>query len=182
MEDDELYRRFLNGDAESFDRLMIKYGNNLVCYLKGYLRSMEDAEDLMMEAFASIMARKPRISAGNFKSYLFRVGHNMICHHYRKEKRLEVFSLEDIDDEFADGERFEDKLLNDEKKKALHSCIGRLAPELRDIVWLIYFEKMRYDEVAQIMSISKKKVDNLLTKAKGILREELKKEGIEGAY
>ena len=181
MEDDELYSSFLYGNTESFDKLMVKYGDHLVCFLKGYLRSIEDAEDMMIEAFASIMARKPNIGAGNFKSYLFRVGHNLVYHHYKKEKRLDVFSLENLDDELPDGEHFEDKLLDDEKKKALHRCLQRLDPELREAVWLVYFEKLHYEEAARIMGIARKKVDNLLTKAKGLLRAELKKEGFEEA-
>ena len=180
--DDELYLAFLKGDTTSYDKLMLRYGDNLTCYLKGFLSSMEDAEDIMIEAFAWIMAKKPKIREGNFKAYLFRIGHNMVFHYYKKAKRMEVFSLNDIDEELPDGEHFEDKILDDERKRALHRSMARLDPELREAIWLIYFEKMKYDNAAGIMGISKKKLDNLLTKAKKLLKTELKKEGIEDAY
>ena len=180
--DSELYRQFLNGDTTSYDKLMLRYGDNLTYFLKGYLSSMEDAEDLMIEAFAWIMAKKPKIKEGNFKAYLFKTGHNMVFHHYKKVKRMEMFSLSDIDEELPDGESFEEKILNDEKKKALHRCISRLDPKLREAIWLIYFEKMSYENAADIIRVSKKKLDNLLTKAKKVLKGELEKEGIKDAY
>ena len=180
--DSELYRQFLDGDTTSYDKLMLRYGDNLTCFLKGYLNSMEDAEDMMIEAFAWIMAKKPKIKEGNFKAYLFKSAHNLIFHHYKKNKRMEVFSLDDINEELPDGESFEEKILNDEKKKALHRCISRLDPELREAIWLIYFEKMSYEDAADIIRVSKKKLDNLLTKAKKALKTELEKEGIKDAY
>ena len=183
MESDyELYTLFLNGDTTAYDKLMLRYGDNLTCYLKGFLKSMEDAEDLMIETFARIMAKKPRIKDGNFKAYLFKVGHNLVSDHYKKTKRLEVFSLSDIDEELPDGGSFEEKILNDDKKKVLHRCIERLEPELREVIWLIYFEKMTYESAADIMGINKNKVKYNLENAKLNLKKELEKEGIEDAY
>jgi len=180
--DSELYRQFFEGDTTAYDKLMIRYADNLTCYLKGFLNSMEDAEDLMIEAFSVIMAKKPRIKEGNFKAYLFKVGHNLVSRHYKKSKRLEVFSLSDIDEEMPDGENFESRILKDEKEKALHRSIERLAPELREAIWLIYFEKMTYENAAEIIGTSKIKLNHTLEKARQILKQELEKEGIEDAY
>jgi len=178
--DEELYMLFLQGHTECYDELMVRYGDALTAYLKGYLQSFEDAEDLMIEAFANIMAKKPKIKHG-FKAYLFRTGHNLVYHLYVKEKRLKVFSLDDLNEEStSDGENFEDKLCNDEQKKALHRCIGKLDPELREAVWLVYFEKLSYEQASDIMDVSKKKVDYMLTRAKVVLKRELEKEGYSG--
>ena len=59
--DHELYSLFLAGDTRAYDELMIRYGDSLTVYLNGYLHDWHDAEDLMIEAFARIMAKKPRI-------------------------------------------------------------------------------------------------------------------------
>ncbi|MBP5306035.1 MAG: sigma-70 family RNA polymerase sigma factor, partial [Lachnospiraceae bacterium] len=74
-DDDRLYEEFLHGKTESFDELMIRYGEKLTMYLRGYLASYEDAEDMMIEAFSRIMFKKPKIEKGNFKVYLFRTAH-----------------------------------------------------------------------------------------------------------
>ena len=60
--DYELYLQFLHGDTASYDQLMIRYGDRLTFYLNGYIHDMYEAEDLMIEAFARIMAKKERMA------------------------------------------------------------------------------------------------------------------------
>jgi len=59
--DDTLYREFLSGDGSSYDQLMLRYGDSLTFYLHGITHDWHDAEDMMIEAFARIMARKLKI-------------------------------------------------------------------------------------------------------------------------
>ena len=75
--DHELYSLFLAGDTRAYDELMIRYGDSLTVYLNGYLHDWHDAEDLMIEAFARIMAKKPRIREEGFKAYLYRTARNL---------------------------------------------------------------------------------------------------------
>ena len=77
LSDDELYKNFLNGDSSSYDQLMIRYGDSLTFYINGYTHDIQDAEDLMIEAFARIMVKKPRIHEGAFKAYLYKTARNL---------------------------------------------------------------------------------------------------------
>ena len=175
--DEELYMLFLQGHTDCYDELMVRYGDALTAYLKGFLQSFEDAEDLMIEAFARIMAKKPKIKFG-FKAYLYKVAHNLVFKLYKKEKQLKIFSLDTFDEETtSSGECFEDKIFDDDRKKALHRCIERLEPDQKEAVWLVYFEKISYEQTAEIMKVSKKKVDYWLTRAKIVLKREMEKEG-----
>ena len=70
--DDELYRQFLDGDNRSYEELMIRYGDSLTVYLNGYLHNWQDAEDLMIEAFARVMVKRPVLRVTNgFKASLY---------------------------------------------------------------------------------------------------------------
>lgn len=111
IDDDSLYAGFLAGDNSSYERLMIRYGDDLILYLKGHLYSWEDAEDLMIRTFAQIMVKKPGIREGNFKSYLFKTAHNLIHHFYKKTRRRKVFSLEGLSE--LPGRRAETGNLSD---------------------------------------------------------------------
>ena len=181
-QDDELYRRFLNGDTAAYDELLIRYGDNLTFYLTGYLHDLQDAEDLMIEAFARIMAKKPSIGEGNFKAYLFRTGRNLASRFHSLFSRLKEFSLENMPIEPGDGYSLKDEMQNDERKQALHTCLNRIDPDLREVLWLIYFEKMSYSEAAHVMGVNSKRIDHLLTRGKKQLSAELAKEGITNAY
>ena len=192
INDSTLYGEFLKGDNTAYDKLMLRYGDALTMYLKGFLYSWEDAEDLMIEAFARIMVRKPRIEEGLFKAYLYTTAHNLVARFYRKGKRRKVFSLEGFEEycgetgldpaERADDSNPYESVWDDEKKRIVRKCLERIGDDMREALWLFYFEEMSYKDIASIMNVSFKKIDNLLTRGRKRLKEELEKEGINDAY
>ena len=70
--DDILYRRYLGGDEDSLSALMERHGDKLTLYLDGCLHDLHESEDLMIEAFAYLIAKQPRIRDGGFRAYLYR--------------------------------------------------------------------------------------------------------------
>lgn len=194
LTDDELYARFLSGDTDSFDKLLIRYGDSLTRYLFGYLKSPEDAEDMMIEAFARIMAKEPKISEGAFKSYLFKTGRNLAIRFHERVLRLKSFSMDGLEEEALDSliaqasdgsadESPEEKELGEgETKKVLTECLQRIDPDLREALWLVYGEDMSYAQAAEVMGVNTKRIDHLLTRGKQAMRKELKKEGVTDAF
>ena len=65
--DYDLYRLFLSGDISAYDQLLLRYGDRLIFYLYGYLHNWHDSEDLMIESFARIMAKKPLLKTETFR-------------------------------------------------------------------------------------------------------------------
>ena len=70
--DESLYRQYLNGDDEGLNALMKKYGDPLTLYIDGYLHDVHEAEELMLDVFAYLFTKKPRIRDGGFKAYLYK--------------------------------------------------------------------------------------------------------------
>ena len=181
-DDDRLYEEFLHGKTESYDELMIRYGDKLTLYLKGYLASYEDAEDVMIEAFSRIMIKKPKIEKGNFKVYLFRTAHNLVANFYRHFDKIDIVDIEDLENEIRGEESPENGYMSEEKKRILHLCLERLDAQTREAFFLVYFEDMSYEQAAGVMKVNVKKINNLLTRGKERLRKELAKEGIEDNF
>jgi len=180
--DDALYAAFLQGDSASYDQLMIRHGDSLTFYLHGITHDWHDAEDMMIEAFARIMAKRPRIGEGAFKAYIYKTGRNLAIRHATRMRNRRSFSLDDLNTEPAAEEYLEERVTDDERKKILHLCLDRIEPELKETMWLIYFEEMTYAQAAEVMKVNTRKIDYSLAKAKKIMREELRKEGIHSAY
>lgn len=182
MNDDELYSRFLSGDVSSYDQLMIIHGDNLTFYINGYTHDLQDAEDLMIEAFARIMVKKPKIAAGAFKAYLYRTARNLATRFHEKWRRQQVFDVEEISEEIADSLLTEDVVRNRQRDEVLHLCLERIDPELREALWLVYFDDLTYAQAAEVMHVSVKRIDHLLSRGKQQMRLELQKEGISNAF
>ena len=73
ISDETAYRQYLDGEQKAADMLVEKYGDPLTLYINGYLKDMQEAEDLMIEAFSQIFAKeRPITSAGAFQAYLYK--------------------------------------------------------------------------------------------------------------
>lgn len=192
ISDDALYQQFLQGDTASYDELMIRYGDRLTFYLHGYIHDLHEAEDMMIEAFARVMVKQPSIGAGAFKAYLFKTGRNLALRHHERKQRLQIFSIDSMDPEVAEGvlaagaddkdSPVEKDVRQEEQKQILHQCLDRIEPDLREALWLIYFEEMSYAQAASVMGVKEKRIDRLLVRGKQHMRKELEKEGVTNAF
>ena len=68
------------------------------------------------------------------------------------------------------------------RKQALYRCMERVAPDLREVLRLLYFEEMSYEEAASVFGVTRKRIDHLAERARRELRKELEKEGITDAF
>ena len=100
--DGDFYRQYLNGDNAGLEALMEKYGDPLTVYLDGYLHDIHEAEELMLDVFAYLFTKKPRIREGGFKTYLYKAARHMALRH--KSKRRLMFSLDALTEE-PDGQQ-----------------------------------------------------------------------------
>ena len=95
MPDETLYRAYLAGDEQALTTLTERYGDSLTLYLCGFTHNLQDAEDLMIEAFARIIKKRPEIGDGCFKSYLYRTGRNLATNFFHRNRHSGNFSLEE---------------------------------------------------------------------------------------
>lgn len=185
--DDELYSRYLSGDAKAGDLLMLRYADPLAAYLRSYLKSPEDAEDLMLDCFAVILVDRPRIREGCFRAYLFRIARHKACSLWKRKLQRSEFCLSEEMAEKAheqsgtmdSGETDpEEEVLAGERDAVLRKCLSRITPQYREALWLVYGLQFSYEQAAEVMNCGRKRINNLLVKGKKALRSELEKEGI----
>ena len=177
--DEELYRRYLCGDEAGLVALMKKYGNPLTLYIDGYLHDVHEAEDLMLDVFAYLFTKKPRIRDGGFKAYLYKTARNMALRH--KSKRKCLFRLDELTDE-SDGQLLvEEVIRTEERNRILHFCMGEMNPDYREVLYLTYFEGMSYAQAAEVTGKTVKQITNMVYRGKESLRRLLEREGITNA-
>ena len=109
--DEALYRQYLSGDDTGLEALMKQYGDPLTMYIDGYLHDVHEAEELMLDVFAYLFTKKPRIRDGGFKAYLYKAARHMALRCKSRRKRL--FSLDELADE-PDGRLLAEEVVRDE--------------------------------------------------------------------
>lgn len=165
------YRRFLNGDENAFDEIVVELFDKLVFFINRYVNDYHTAEDLAIDVFAYLIANKHRYNfKTSLKTYVFMLGKSRALNYIKHRKILsftDIMSEEDLCDESLS---LEEKLLTDEKKRSLNTALLTLSQDMQIAVHLVYFEDLSYDEAAKIMKKTRKQVDNLLYRAKKQLR------------
>ena len=168
------YRRFLDGDETGFDELIRDYREPLTLFIDRYVRDYTAAEDLAIDAFTYILVHPGKYNfKTSFKTYIYMIGRSRALDYIRR-KRIILF--EELDENSVSGINTFDTVLDTQKKKALLSAINSLPSNMRDAVFLVYFEDMSYEDAARVMNKTKKQVDNLIYRAKSALKISLKEE------
>ena len=180
--DEVLYRRYLGGDDEGLNALMERYGDKLTLYLDGYLRDIHEAEDLMIEVFAYLIAKKPRIRDGGFRAYLYQSARHMALRLLSKKRAQLCFSLESLTEEPEARELVDELVEASERARLLRACMAELHADYREALFLVYFEGLSYAETAAVMKKRERQIGDLVYRGKNALRKRLEQEGIAHAY
>ena len=177
--DETLYRQYLSGDDEGLNALMKKYGDPLILYIDGYLHDVHEAEELMLDVFAYLFTKKPKIRDGGFKAYIYKAARHMALRH--KSKRKTLFSLDALTGE-PDGRLLvEEVIRTEERNRVLHCCMSEINPDYREVLYLTYFEDMSYAQAAEVTGKTVKQITNMVYRGKKSLRRLLEREGITDA-
>ena len=182
FESDEIvYRRFLDsGDEDDLRLLLERHRESLTLFIYGYVHSLEDAEELMLDAFAVAALGTSRFSGmSSFKTWLYAIGRNLA----RKHLRAGHFRMEVLTDE--DSSSYcpapEEELLHSERQRQLYAAMEELPADYRQTLYLLFIEDMSCEDAAQVMRKTKKQVYNLSFRGRQSLKDILERMGFENA-
>lgn len=174
--DAEYYYRFLNGDNSGLEELVKMFNDNLILFINGYVKNLSIAEDLAADTFAElIVKRSPYIEKYSFKTWLFRIARNNAIDYIRKYKRHINISL--THNNTAEEDVLERSVVKSEQQTELRSSLKKINKDYSEVLHLIYFEQMSYEEAGLILKKNNKQIKNLVFRAKQALRETMIKEG-----
>ena len=172
--DEQVYNRYLN-ERDEKDILILyeRYKESLLLFINGIVHNIDDAEELLIDTFAQIVAGPTLFSErSSFKTWLFSVGRNLSLMRLRKLSR-EVSLCDDED--IVASENLEFDILKDERNRQLYSALEKLTPQYREILILIYFENMSHEEAGRVMRKSRKQTYNLVQRGQKALKEQLER-------
>lgn len=174
----ECYYRFINGDKTGLEDLVKLFNDNLIIFINGYVKNISAAEDIAADTFAELIVKQSPFAAKySFKTWLFRIARNNAVDYIRKYKRH--IRIEISESDAVSEEALEKSVIKDEQHQHLQKALKKLKKEYSDVLYLIYFEEMTYEEAGVILKKSSKQIKNLAFRAKNALKEILLKEGFQ---
>ncbi|MBQ6453091.1 MAG: RNA polymerase sigma factor [Coriobacteriales bacterium] len=180
MNDERCFNGFLLGDESGLRVLMDRYGDSLTLYINGYLHDIHESEDLMIESFSRVIAKRPRLVAGGFRPYLYKTARNLALRHLERSRRTLSFELLELEPE--DERRVETTVFSTDVSRIVRDCLDELPADYREALYLVYIEGMSYERAAEVMGKSRKQVDNLIARGKVAMKPLLVKKGVTDAF
>ena len=147
--------RALNGDADAFGNLYVLHLDAIYRYVYFRVGSQEEAEDLTGEVFVRAWEALPSYQIGvfPFKSWLYRIAHNLVVDHRRKRRPLSLPD-EGIAETPSPHIAPEDLVALRQDAAALASAVKDLDDEEQQVIILRFVEGLSHREVADIIGKS----------------------------
>lgn len=160
LPDDQLFRRFVEGDEEAFTLLFDRFAPRLLGYIRKMVGDGQRAEELVQETFLRIVRAAPRYEErGKFSSWVFTIATRLCFNESRLQKAVSL----DGDLECSAGigggyENPEDRILGriDEGRmlNRIESLLDALTDDHRAVFVLKHYQQKTYQEISEILEIS----------------------------
>lgn len=156
-----------NGDQEMFRKLMDQFSDELFVFAKGFIRNSEVAEEIVSDVFVKIWKNRSDLKkVRKLKPYLFISVKNGCYSHLRKVKKEKIISIDEFSDfQFPQLEGPEDSFIDKEIISQIFGAIEKLPPKCKLAFTLAKINGLRHKEIAEVMNVSEKTVNNHIVSA-----------------
>lgn len=155
------------GDQKQFRQLMESTSDELFLFALSFLRKREIAEEIVSDVFVKTWQNRSELEKiKNLKAYLFVSVKNACLSQIRKDKKDKIVSIDGLEDFwFIPVEGPENEYIDKELLEQINKAIDKLPPKCKLAFTLAKINGMRYREIADVMNVSEKTVNNHLVYA-----------------
>jgi len=165
--DEELLSRLRNGEREGFGVLVRRYQRELYGYLRRYLGDANLADDVFQATFLQVYIKIAQYEPGRAaRPWLYTIATHQAIDAMRRVGRHPMVSLEQAASEGENGEVRSmvdmlearessplDQTLEGESREQVRAYVDKLPEFLRQVVVLVYYQGLKYREVADILDV-----------------------------
>ena len=169
--------KIANKDSKKAFKLFFDaYYTRLIKFAMLFVKDYYQAEDIVSDVLVKMLKKRKELFAlENFEGYLFLSVKNQAISYNKKHKLGTYQEIKEIENDFLypDYEDPEKMMLQQELIRVLEDAVNQLSPRRKMVFKLIKDEKLKYKEVAELMDITVKTVENHMDLAIKQLRETL---------
>ncbi len=180
----ELIAAAAKGDTHAYRLLVEAYHSRLYRIAFEIMRTAEDAEDILQEAFVKAYLSLPSFKGdSSFYTWIYRIVYNMAIDIKRKHIRRGGDKLELTEERIdatqnltpglgvTDSKRPDELLIEKEELQEVNKALAELTDDHRDVIVMREVDGLSYDEIADVLKISRGTVMSRLFYARKRLQE-----------
>lgn len=152
-------------DETAYKELFFYFFNTLTRFSTGIVHSRETAEEIVSDVFIQLWKERTKLEQiQDLRLYLFIAVKNNSLRAYRLQQKKSTLSVEEMQVELESNYlNPAEKIMSAEAIHAIQAAIENLPPRAKLIFKLAKEDKMRYKDIATLLDISIKTVDNQLS-------------------
>ncbi len=158
------HRVAIYNDAQAYRQLFFIFYNPLVKFASGFIESRELAEEIVSDVFIKVWQKRATLNnIDNLRAYLYISTKNTALNYIAKTRKAETVSLDEVTIDLPSTTLNPEQLMiTDEIVKRIDAAIKSLPPRCKLVFKLVREDGLPYKEVADILSVSIKTIDNQL--------------------
>ena len=174
--DQKLLSRLKKSDKNSLRDLFTKYHQSLFNFVLYRVKDEVIADDIVQETFLRVWKHRNSIKPNqSFFSYIAKISNNLCMDYFRHEnvKLRHQEHIPQLTQSGADNPaiQYESKIIEDK----IHSIVNNSLPEkCREIFILSRVNGLANQDIAELLEVSRRTVENQLYRALKVLRSKLK--------
>lgn len=167
LNDHNIKSLIANGDQKKFRQLIELTSDELLWFAIGFLKNKEISEEIVSDVYVNIWNKRTQLeSIINLKSYLFICVRNGCLSHLRKAKNEKIISIDSVNEfSFMPVEGPEDSMIEKENIEQIYAAIETLPCKCKLVFTLAKINGLKYREIAEMLEITEKTVNNHLVLA-----------------
>ena len=183
MDDSKIIDLFNERSEKAISAVSRKYGRTSLKIAENILKSKEDAEECVNDAYLGAWNSIPPQNPNPLLSYVCRIVRNLAIKKYhantaKKRNSIYDIALEELEDCFKTAVSVEDEFDAEEVAKVIDSFLESLDKENRIMFVRRYWHSESIEDIARLFSTSKHNISVRLHRTREKLKKYLAKEGV----
>lgn len=177
LTDEQLMLRYRDGDSRAFELLYTRYQRPLFRYLQHQCGNAAIAEELFQDVWMNLIKARERYQVtASFKTFIYRMSHNRLIDHYRRQKHGIPVSYDDNEDmqntwAFADTITPEQTVAGEQQLTRLLTALESLPEAQREAFLLKESTGLSLEQIAEITGVNSETAKSRLRYATYKLRK-----------
>lgn len=172
--DENIWNEFQKGNEAAFLFIYNKYFDTLFKFGFQFSRDHDFIKDCIQDLFVELNRRSVS-KVKSIKPYLMvSLKRKMLYYQKRASKFIyknDLLTGYDFQISYSHEDKMIDQQIEAEKKEKMNLAINTiLTKRQREVIYYLYYERLSVDEIAEMMQLSRKGVQNLSYKAIAILK------------
>ena len=170
--EEQMIQDVLDGKTDSFRWIIDRYQRPVFQMVSNLVFDRHAAEDIVQEIFMTIYQKLPNFDPirCRFSTWLFTIARNKSINYLRKKRPSALIDQQEIVSSNNPGDHIE----SEEFFQQMDDALDQLPPRQKRAFMLAEFDKLSYDQIAQIECVSIGTVRSRIHRAKKKLKKTLK--------